>query len=567
MAFAPDLAQNIAQGDANYLSVLDEADAYVRRNGLDLPEEPEARVLGPDPACVTDPILELDLAAAGITTIVWATGFALDYGWLQVDTFDERGRPRHQRGVAAEPGVYFLGLPWQSRRGSSFLWGVWHDADYVADQIGIQRGYDAYRPSAHAAERHDRIRRTRHDRSPLMPTHTRIRPFNTKDTYPEQNLDNDLCQAVVANGRRLPARPDRPGSRHPRVGRHRRRRGAGREGDGEHRACCSRRPASSLEDIVKVVVYLIDPRYRETVYRVMGRWLKGVFPVSTGLVVSALARPEWLVEIDATAVISTPAASAARGVRDDVLHRRARRDRRVRIGHHARRRPAVAARCVHLADGVGAVNSQNITDPRLGPGAARPAARRGVAPTEAVDAVAAETPHIGYRQLLVVDAARGRRGALRRPCARHRRARDRRRRRGGRQHARRPERIPRLMVEAFGAATGDLEARLLAAMRAAIAAGGEEGPVHSAGLSVVRDAGWRVTDLRVDWTERIRSPSSARCSTSGCRSATTTSPAGSTRPRRRRTGCPAMSDRPSRPLPDVERAATEEELTKRSEPP
>ena len=152
MAFAPDLARNIAQGDADYLSVLDEADAYVRRNGLDLPEEPEARLLGEDPACVTDPILELDLAAAGITTIVWATGFALDYGWLQVDTFDERGRPRHQRGVAAEPGVYFLGLPWQSRRGSSFLWGVWHDAEYVAAQIGIQRGYDAYRPSAHAAD-------------------------------------------------------------------------------------------------------------------------------------------------------------------------------------------------------------------------------------------------------------------------------------------------------------------------------------------------------------------------------------------------------------------------------
>jgi enamine deaminase RidA (YjgF/YER057c/UK114 family) len=64
---------------------------------------------------------------------------------------------------------------------------------------------------------------------------------------------------------------------------------------------------SSLDDIVKVVVYIIDPRYRETVYRVMGRWLKGVFPVSTGIVVSALARPEWLVEIDATAVI-TPRA-------------------------------------------------------------------------------------------------------------------------------------------------------------------------------------------------------------------------------------------------------------------
>ncbi|GAA4341831.1 flavin-containing monooxygenase [Microbacterium rhizosphaerae] len=144
MAFAPDLAANIAAGDANYLSLLREADAFVERNGLDLPEEPEAHVLGGDPDCVTDPVLSVDLAAAGITSIVWAVGFGADYSWLEVDTFDERGRPRHQRGVSRELGVYFLGLPWQSRRGSSFLWGVWHDAKYIADQIAIQRGYLAY---------------------------------------------------------------------------------------------------------------------------------------------------------------------------------------------------------------------------------------------------------------------------------------------------------------------------------------------------------------------------------------------------------------------------------------
>ncbi len=67
----------------------------------------------------------------------------------------------------------------------------------------------------------------------------------------------------------------------------------------------------SLEDIVKVVVYLVDIRLREQVYRVMGRWLKGVFPVSTGIVVSALARPEWLVEIDATAVLVQKAGGDA----------------------------------------------------------------------------------------------------------------------------------------------------------------------------------------------------------------------------------------------------------------
>ncbi|WP_323796623.1 NAD(P)/FAD-dependent oxidoreductase [Nisaea sp.] len=141
MAFADDLRRNIENGDRNYLSVLQEADAYLARTGLNLPEEPEAHVIGPDPDCVTNPIRELDLKAAGISTIIWAIGFGHDYSWLKVDTFDETGKPLHQRGVSREPGIYFLGLPWQSRRGSSFIWGVWHDARYVADQIAIQRSY------------------------------------------------------------------------------------------------------------------------------------------------------------------------------------------------------------------------------------------------------------------------------------------------------------------------------------------------------------------------------------------------------------------------------------------
>ncbi|MER2507143.1 MAG: NAD(P)/FAD-dependent oxidoreductase [Amaricoccus sp.] len=145
VTFAPDLADNIARGDANYLSLLDEADAFVASNGLDLAAEPEAREIGPDPECLTDPILELSLADAGVSSVVWATGYSLDYGWLKVDAFDEKGRPRHQRGVSVEPGIYFLGLPWQSRRGSSFIWGVWHDAAHVADRIATQRKYLAYR--------------------------------------------------------------------------------------------------------------------------------------------------------------------------------------------------------------------------------------------------------------------------------------------------------------------------------------------------------------------------------------------------------------------------------------
>jgi putative flavoprotein involved in K+ transport len=147
MRFAPDVGDNIVHGDANYLALLDQADAYISRNGLDLPEEPTARILGPDPDGVTDPRLELDLAAAGVTSIIWATGFSVDFSWLRVDAFDENGKPKHRRGVSSEPGVYFLGLPWLSRRGSSFIWGVWHDAKYVADHIATQRGYLAYRTS------------------------------------------------------------------------------------------------------------------------------------------------------------------------------------------------------------------------------------------------------------------------------------------------------------------------------------------------------------------------------------------------------------------------------------
>lgn len=138
MHFLPDLRSNIARGDADYLSVLDAADAYVAREGLDLPEEPQARTIGPDPDCVTRPLPELDLARAGVRSIIWATGYTLDFGWIKVDVFDTQGRPVHQRGVSALPGLYFLGLSWLSRRASPFIWGVWHDADYLAAHIAAR---------------------------------------------------------------------------------------------------------------------------------------------------------------------------------------------------------------------------------------------------------------------------------------------------------------------------------------------------------------------------------------------------------------------------------------------
>jgi enamine deaminase RidA (YjgF/YER057c/UK114 family) len=140
-------------------------------------------------------------------------------------------------------------------------------------------------------------------------SHRRIRQFNTRETYPDQKLDNDLCQAVVAgNTVYLRGQVGQDLDTAKSVG-------VGDVAAQTEQAMANLKQlldeaGSRLEDIVKIVVYLVDSRYREPVYQVMGRWLKGVFPVSTGVVVTALARPEWLVEIDVTAVIPADRAAA-----------------------------------------------------------------------------------------------------------------------------------------------------------------------------------------------------------------------------------------------------------------
>lgn len=149
--FQSDLVNNLDSGDANYLSLLDAADAYATRNGLDLPLEPAARARVADSPCITDPLRELDLVASGVTSIIWATGYSQDYSWLHVDAFDAKGKPVHQRGVSREQGLYFVGLPWLSRRGSAFIWGVWHDTKHVVDQIATQHKYRAYDQSKREA--------------------------------------------------------------------------------------------------------------------------------------------------------------------------------------------------------------------------------------------------------------------------------------------------------------------------------------------------------------------------------------------------------------------------------
>lgn len=136
-----------------------------------------------------------------------------------------------------------------------------------------------------------------------MPTHKRLRPFNTKQTYPEQKLNNDLSQGVVARGTMVFLRGQVAQDLDTRESVH-----VGDAGAQAGKAMANikmllEEAGSEMSHICRIVVYLTDIRYREAVYVEMGKWLEGVFPCSTGLVVPALARPEWLVEIEVTAVI------------------------------------------------------------------------------------------------------------------------------------------------------------------------------------------------------------------------------------------------------------------------
>ncbi|HJY67300.1 MAG TPA: Rid family hydrolase [Streptosporangiaceae bacterium] len=131
--------------------------------------------------------------------------------------------------------------------------------------------------------------------------HVRIRPFNTADSYPEQQLDNDLCQAVVADHTvylRGQVAQDLDTGENVHVGNP----AAQAEQVMTNVQTLLAEAGASVEHIVSCTVYLTDIRHREPVYRVLGQRLKGVYPVFTGLVVSALARPEWLVEVTVVAV-------------------------------------------------------------------------------------------------------------------------------------------------------------------------------------------------------------------------------------------------------------------------
>ena len=139
LEIAPDLAENLSNGDLVYGTFLNTVDEYVKRRGMEMPEDPAAHEKLANPPCVTAPLTRLDLAAEGISAVIWATGYGMDFGWIDVPVLDERGDAVHRNGISAVPGLYFLGLQWLSKMNSSFLSGVGDDATVLADHIAGRR--------------------------------------------------------------------------------------------------------------------------------------------------------------------------------------------------------------------------------------------------------------------------------------------------------------------------------------------------------------------------------------------------------------------------------------------
>jgi putative flavoprotein involved in K+ transport len=134
VALADDLEHNLRNGDVTFDEFIRAVDDHIRRAGLEAPAAPDRPAR--DAANVVPPsVREIDLHAAGIRAVIWATGYALDFGWIELPIFDRHGDPVHRRGVTAAPGVYLLGLAWLHKPKSSFLYGVGEDAGYLAQQI------------------------------------------------------------------------------------------------------------------------------------------------------------------------------------------------------------------------------------------------------------------------------------------------------------------------------------------------------------------------------------------------------------------------------------------------
>lgn len=135
---APDLGKRLAYGDKYYVAFLNMVDAHVERHGLEMPEDTAARAVPPDPPCLIDPLRHLDLHAADVSTVVWATGYGYDFGWIDLPALNTRGEPVHRHGITEVPGMYFLGLRWLSNFKSSLLSGIGEDAARIAYHIAAR---------------------------------------------------------------------------------------------------------------------------------------------------------------------------------------------------------------------------------------------------------------------------------------------------------------------------------------------------------------------------------------------------------------------------------------------
>jgi putative flavoprotein involved in K+ transport len=139
LAIATDLYDNLTRGDDSLVEFTKRCDEHVARSGLDLPPAEDSGGRLPEPKEVAEPIRELDLAKAGVSTIIWANGSRFDFDWVDLPVFANGSasgrRPMHTRGVTREPGVYFLGLPWLHKWKSAFLFGVGEDAEHLASHI------------------------------------------------------------------------------------------------------------------------------------------------------------------------------------------------------------------------------------------------------------------------------------------------------------------------------------------------------------------------------------------------------------------------------------------------
>jgi putative flavoprotein involved in K+ transport len=130
-----DLEENLARADTFERQITQEIDEYIKKTGIEAEANRATAEASSNGATATKPVLTLDLQSAGISTIIWASGYKLDFGWVQIPVFDAKGYPVHQRGVTAFPGMYFLGLSWLYKRKSSLLYGVGEDAAFIASAI------------------------------------------------------------------------------------------------------------------------------------------------------------------------------------------------------------------------------------------------------------------------------------------------------------------------------------------------------------------------------------------------------------------------------------------------